>query len=128
MTPMPDAGLVTLSCPYTVSAAAHRLESLLQTLGIKLFARIDHSGEAANVGLKMPPTQVILFGNPKAGTHLMIAAPTVAIDLPLKALIWEDAEGKVWVSYNSSEFLQSRHNFLASCCRILQALQRFLKK
>ena len=72
--------------------------------------RVDHSGEAAKVGLKMRPTQLIIFGSPKAGTPPMVASPTLAIDLPLKALVWEDADGKVWVSYNSPEFLKRRHD------------------
>jgi uncharacterized protein (DUF302 family) len=70
---------------------------------------VDHSGEAEKAGLKMRPTQVILFGSPKAGTPVMVAAPTTAIDLPLKALVWEDAEGKVWLTYNSPDYLQRRH-------------------
>jgi uncharacterized protein (DUF302 family) len=76
---------------------------------VKVFAVIDHSGEAEKVGMKMRPTKVVIFGSPKAGTPLMVAAPTLAIDLPLKALVWEDEDGKVWVSYNSPEYLQQRH-------------------
>ncbi|MGA9800227.1 MAG: DUF302 domain-containing protein [Terriglobales bacterium] len=87
-----------------------RVESLLQMQGLKIFCRIDHSGEAEKIGLKMPPTQVLIFGSPKGGTPLMIASPTVAIDLPLKALIWEDGGGKVWVSYNTPEYLKQRHD------------------
>jgi uncharacterized protein (DUF302 family) len=74
-----------------------------------VFALIDHSGEAENVGMKMPPTKLLIFGNPKAGTPLMLASPSIAIDLPLKILIWQDAHGKVWLSYNSPEFLIKRH-------------------
>jgi uncharacterized protein (DUF302 family) len=82
---------------------------VLRARNLTVFARIDHSGEAEKAGLTMRPTQLIIFGNPKAGTPPMVAAPTLAIDLPLKALIWEDAEGRVWLSYNSPEFLQRRH-------------------
>jgi uncharacterized protein (DUF302 family) len=107
---LPDNGMVHLSSPYSVAETIQRLESLLQAQGLKLFCRIDHSGEAAKAGLKMHPTQVIIFGNPKSGTPLMIASSTVAIDLPLKALIWKDGGGKVWVSYSTAEYLKQRHN------------------
>jgi uncharacterized protein (DUF302 family) len=72
---------------------------------------VDHSGEAEKVGMKMPPTKLLIFGNPKGGTPLMLAAPSTAIDLPLKILVWEDGQGKVWLSYNSPEYLQTRHGF-----------------
>jgi len=87
-----------------------RLQSVLQAKNLDVFARVDHSGEAEKVGLKMRPTQLIVFGSPKAGTPLMVASPTLAIDLPLKALAWEDADGQVWLSYNSPEYLKQRHN------------------
>jgi len=74
-----------------------------------VFALIDHSGEAAKVGMKMRPTKLLIFGNPKGGTPLMLAAPSIAIDLPLKILIWEDEQEKVWVSYNTPEYLAERH-------------------
>src|ERR1700722_15629034 len=103
-------GMVHLSSSYPVPETLKRLESILQTRGLTVFARIDHSGEAEKVGMKMRPTQLIVFGSPKAGTPLMLASPTLAIDLPLKALVWEDAGGKVWVSYNTAEYLKQRHN------------------
>jgi uncharacterized protein (DUF302 family) len=109
MTALPDNGMVHLSSVHSVAETMARLEALLKARGVAIFARIDHSGEAAKVGLEMRPTEVLIFGNPKAGTPLMVAAPTVAIDLPLKALVWEDAEGKVWLSYNSPEYLGRRH-------------------
>jgi len=87
-----------------------RLQSVLQAKNLDVFAQVDHSGEAEKVGLKMRPTQLIVFGSPKAGTPLMVASPTLAIDLPLKALAWEDADGQVWLSYNSPEYLKQRHN------------------
>ena len=86
-----------------------QLKAILQTKGVTLFALVDHSGEAAKVGLTMRPTKLLIFGSPKAGTPLMVAAPRSALDLPLKILIWEDARGKVWVSYNSPAYLQQRH-------------------
>ena len=106
----PDNGMVHLSSPYSVSETLKRLDSILQSKSLTVFARIDHSGEAEKVGMKMHPTQLIVFGSPKGGTPLMVASPTLAIDLPLKALVWQDAGGKVWVSYNSSEYLKQRHN------------------
>jgi uncharacterized protein (DUF302 family) len=110
MAPTPDNGMQHLSSPYSVPETLKRVESLLQEKGLTIFCRVDHSGEAEKVGLNMHPTQLILFGSPKGGTPVMVASPTVAIDLPLKALIWEDAGGKVWVSYNSPEYLGQRHN------------------
>lgn len=107
---MIENGMVHLRSPYPVSETLIRLEGILQSKGLKIFARIDHSGEAEKIGMPMRPTQVLLFGSPKAGTPVMLGAPTVAIDLPLKALVWQDAEGRVWLSYNSPEYLQQRHN------------------
>lgn len=106
----PDNGMVHLSSPYPVAETLERLESVLKAKGLTVFCRVDHSGEAEKVGLKMNPTKLVLFGSPKAGTPLMVASPSLAIDLPLKALIWEDAGGKAWVSYNSAEYLKARHN------------------
>jgi uncharacterized protein (DUF302 family) len=105
-----DNGMVHLSSPYSVLESLKRLDFILQSRGLTVFARIDHSGEAEKVGMKMRPTQLIIFGSPKGGTPAMVASPTLAIDLPLKALVWEDAEGKVWVSYNTAEYLKQRHN------------------
>jgi uncharacterized protein (DUF302 family) len=110
MSTYPDNGMIHLSSPYTVPETLARLESILQSRGITEFARIDHSGEAEKVSMKMHPTQLIIFGSPKGGTPVMLATPTAAIDLPLKALVWEDAGGKVWLSYNSAEYLKRRHN------------------
>ena len=86
----------------------HRLETLLTAKGIKVFALVDHSGEAEKAGLKMPPTQLLIFGNPKGGTPVMLANPTAAIDLPWKALAWQDADGQVWLSYNDAAYIQQR--------------------
>jgi uncharacterized protein (DUF302 family) len=110
MAPTPGNGIQHLNSPYSVPETLKRIESMLQEKGLTIFCRVDHSGEAEKVGLKMQPTQLILYGSPKGGTPVMVASPTIAIDLPLKALIWEDGEGKVWVSYNNPEYLRQRHN------------------
>lgn len=102
-------GIVTIPSHHSVDETVERLKSILQSKGITLFAVIDHSGEAAKVGMKMPNTKLVIFGNPKGGTPLMLATPSIAIDLPLKILVAEDAQGKVWVSYNSPQFLEERH-------------------
>jgi uncharacterized protein (DUF302 family) len=110
MASVPDNGLVHLRSPYSVPETLKRLESALQAKNLTVFARIDHSGEAEKAGLSMRPTQLIIFGSPRGGTPLMVASPTLAIDLPLKALAWQDADGTVWLSYNSPEYLRQRHN------------------
>jgi len=107
---MQGNGVLQVASKYSVDATVQRLESVLAERGIRVFALIDHSGEAEKVGMKMRPTKLVIFGNPKGGTPVMVAAPSVAIDLPLKALVAEDAAGKVWVSYNSPEYLQQRHS------------------
>jgi uncharacterized protein (DUF302 family) len=106
---MINNGIVNLPSHHSVDETVERVKELLQTKGITLFAVIDHSGEAEKVGMKMPPTKLLIFGSPKGGTPLMLAAPSIAIDLPLKILVWQDKEGKVWVSYNSPDYLASRH-------------------
>jgi uncharacterized protein (DUF302 family) len=102
-------GLVELLSRYSVEETLQRLELALATRGLEVFARVDHSGEAEKVGMKMRPTKLLIFGSPKAGTPLMLASPTLAIDLPLKALVREDETGKVWLIYNSPEYLKARH-------------------
>ena len=102
-------GIVSLPSDRSVDATVDRLGNILQSKGVTLFALIDHSGEAEKVGMKMPPTKLLIFGSPKAGTPLMLASRSTAIDLPLKILVWEDQQGKVWVSYNSPEYLKERH-------------------
>jgi uncharacterized protein (DUF302 family) len=102
-------GIVDEASNHSVDETVAKLKEILQSKGVTLFAIIDHSGEAAKAGMKMRPTKLLIFGSPKAGTPLMQAAPSVAIDLPLKILIWEDAQGKAWVSYNSPAYLQKRH-------------------
>jgi uncharacterized protein (DUF302 family) len=102
-------GLVSILSKHSVDETVIAIVSLLREKKIKLFAVIDHSGEARAAGLQMPATRLVIFGNPKAGTPLMLAAPSVAIDLPLKLLVAEDAQGKVWISYNTAEYLGKRH-------------------
>ena len=108
---MTDAasGVVTIPTQHSVDEAVRRLEQMLADKGIQLFALVDHSGEAEKAGLQMPPTKLAIFGSPKAGTPLMLATPSIAIDLPLKLLIWEDKSGSVWISYNAPAYLMARH-------------------
>jgi uncharacterized protein (DUF302 family) len=108
---MTDAasGVVTIPTQHSVDEAVRRLEQMLADRDIQLFALVDHSGEAEKAGLQMPPTKLVIFGSPKAGTPLMLATPSIAIDLPLKLLIWEDKSGSVWISYNAPAYLMARH-------------------
>jgi uncharacterized protein (DUF302 family)/uncharacterized membrane protein YidH (DUF202 family) len=110
MTAAANKGIVDKPSNHSVEQTVEKLKNILQSKGVTLFAVIDHSGEAEKVGMKMPPTKLLIFGSPKAGTPLMLAAPSSALDLPLKILIWQDAQGKVWVTYNSPAYLQERHN------------------
>jgi uncharacterized protein (DUF302 family) len=102
-------GIDSKPSKHSVEQTVEAVTALLKSKGIAVFVLIDHSGEAEKVGLKMRPTKLVIFGNPKAGTPLMLASPSSAIDLPLKILVWEDGQGKVWVSYNSPEYLRERH-------------------
>jgi uncharacterized protein (DUF302 family) len=102
-------GIVNKPSKHSVDDILDKLQNILEKKGIAVFALIDHSGEAAKVGMKMRPTKLLIFGNPKGGTPLMLAAPSIAIDLPVKILIWQDEQEKVWVSYNTPEYLAERH-------------------
>ena len=104
-----ENGLVRVPSRYPVEETVQRLQTTFAAKGLQVFALVDHSGEAAKVGLKMRPTKVLIFGSPKGGTPLMVAAPSLAIDLPMKALVAEDENGKVWLTYNSPEYLKERH-------------------
>jgi len=128
MGPAAENGMIHLTSPYSVPETLRRLESLIQARGLAIFARIDHSGEAEKAGLKMRPTQLLIFGSPKQGTPLMIASPTLAIDLPLKALAWEDASGKVWLSYNTPEYLKQRHNIPDELLKNISGVGALLQK
>src|SRR4029077_14877707 len=109
MAPAANNGIIEQPSNHSVEQTVEKLENILQSKGVTLFALVDHSGEAEKVGMKMRPTKLLIFGSPKAGTPLMLAAPSSAIDLPLKILIWEDDKGKVWLSYNSPGYLKARH-------------------
>jgi uncharacterized protein (DUF302 family) len=104
-----DDGIISKPSKYSVPETLDHLEAVLRSKGVTVFVRIDHSGEAQKVGLKLRPTQLLIFGNPRTGTPLMNSSPSVAIDLPLKALAWEDENGKVWLSYNSPAYMKQRH-------------------
>jgi uncharacterized protein (DUF302 family) len=120
-----EEGIVKIASHHSVDETVNGIMSILRSKGVALFAIIDHSGEAEKVGLKMPPTKLLIFGNPKGGTPLMLASPSAAIDLPLKMLVAEDAQGKVWISYNGPEYLAERHGLpqdLLPNIAIVQAL------
>jgi uncharacterized protein (DUF302 family)/uncharacterized membrane protein YidH (DUF202 family) len=110
MTQTSDHGIVDIPSPHPVHQTVEKVRTILAAKGVTLFALVDHSGEAEKAGMKMRPTKLLIFGNPKAGTPVMLAAPSIALDLPLKILVWEDEAGKAWISYNSAEYLGSRHN------------------
>jgi uncharacterized protein (DUF302 family) len=103
-------GIIDVASQHSVDETVERLRGILAAKGVMLFALVDHSGEAAKVGMTMRPTKLLIFGSPKAGTPVMLAAPSIAIDLPLKILVWEDETGKAWVSYNAPAYLKDRHN------------------
>ena len=123
-----DNGLIHLESKHSVDETLQRLEELLKQKGVNVFALVDHSGEAAKAGLVMLPTKLLIFGSPKAGTPLMQASPTLAIDLPLKALFWQDAEGKVWLTYNDPAYLQQRHGVPAELLPNIAAVSGLFAK
>jgi uncharacterized protein (DUF302 family) len=125
---MSDNGLENVPSRYSVPETLARLESAVKELGLTVFARIDFSGDAGKAGLEMRPSQLLIFGNPKAGTPLMIAAPSLAIDLPLKALAWEDQNGKVWLSYNKPEYLKERHGLPEELVKNISGVKALVKK
>jgi uncharacterized protein (DUF302 family) len=115
-------GLRILPTPHSVPQVLQRAESLARARGLTVFAQIDFSGDAERSGVALLPTGLVILGNPKAGTPLMAATPTAAIDLPLKILAWQDAEGRRWVAYNEAEYLRARHGFPAELVRNISAL------
>jgi uncharacterized protein (DUF302 family) len=121
-------GIVDVRSNHSVDETVERVKNILQSKGITLFALIDHSGEAEKVGMKMPPTKLLIFGNPKGGTPVMLAAPSIAIDLPLKILVWQDGEGKVWLSYNSPEYLQERHGLPEELLQNIAVVRALVEK
>ncbi|HKU25520.1 MAG TPA: DUF302 domain-containing protein [Candidatus Sulfotelmatobacter sp.] len=124
----PSEGLVAVTSSYGFEETIERLAAAFGAKGLKIFSVIDHSGEAERVGLKMTPTKVLIFGSPKAGTPLMEAAPSLAIDLPLKVLVAEDASGKTKVTYNDPEYLQQRHGVPAELMRNLAGAGAIIAK
>jgi uncharacterized protein (DUF302 family) len=121
-------GIIDVESHHSVDETVERLREILAAKAVTLFALVDHSGEAAKAGLVMRPTKLLIFGSPKAGTPVMLAAPSIAIDLPLKILVWEDADGKAWVSYNAPEFLRERHNVPAELMPNLAVVEALAAK
>jgi len=117
----PDRGIVSRPSPFSVEETLDRLQKVLAAKGVRLFALVDHSGEAEKAGLAMPPTKLLIFGNPAAGTPVMLAAPTAALDLPLKILVWQDFSGAVQISWNSPAWLQQRHGIPDAFLKVLGA-------
>jgi len=127
MTPTPGNGIIEIPSAHSVDETVNKLKAILQAKGVTLFALVDHSGEAEKAGMKMPATKLLIFGSPKAGTPIMLAAPSIAIDLPLKILIWEDPQEKVRVSYNSAQYLKERHKVPDELMQTLQVVEALAK-
>jgi len=123
MTSIENNGIVDVLSNYLVDRTVENLQRILTSKGIPMFAQIDHSGEAAKIGVKMLPTKLLIFGSPKAGTPIMLAAPTAALDLPLKVLVWQDRSERVWMSYNSVDFLRSRHEIPAELLQKISVVE-----
>ena len=121
-----DNGLVNVKSPHTVKKTVDRLETALNEKGMTIFARINHSEGAKKVGIDLPATELIIFGNPKVGSPLMNCNRTVGIDLPQKTLIWEDANGQVWLSYNDPKYLAKRHD-LNECMEVIKKVEKALR-
>jgi uncharacterized protein (DUF302 family)/uncharacterized membrane protein YidH (DUF202 family) len=126
--PAANNGIITKLSSHSVDQTVEKLKSILQAKGVTLFALVDHSGEAEKVGMKMPPTKLLIFGSPKAGTPLMLAAPSIAIDLPLKILVSQDGQGSVWISYNSPEYLKDRHGLPADLLQNITVVETLAAK
>lgn len=118
-------GLITIKSTHNVKTTADRLEKALKEKGMTVFARIDHALGAKKIGQVLRPTELVLFGNPKVGTPLMNCGQTIAIDLPQKAVIWEDDQGQVWLSYNNPNYLAKRHGITA-CTEVLKKIEKAL--
>ena len=123
MTSIENNGIVDVLSNYLVDRTVENLQRILTSKGIPMFALIDHSGEAAKIGVKMLPTKLLIFGSPKAGTPIMLVAPTAALDLPLKVLVWQDRSERVWMSYNSVDFLRSRHEIPAELLQKISVVE-----
>lgn len=120
------AGIITKPSKHTVAETLDRLEAIVRAKGIKVFVRIDHAGEAKKAGLSMLPAELLIFGNPNAGTPLMVAEPLTAIDLPLKALAWQDRDGKVWLSYNDPAYLKERFGLTDELLKSIAGIERLV--
>jgi uncharacterized protein (DUF302 family) len=118
-----NSGIVTIPSAHSVDETVGKLEDLLRAKGITLFALVDHSGEAAKAGMEMPNTKLLIFGSPKAGTPVMLASPSIALDLPMKILVSEDASGNALLSYNSAQFLAERHGVPPDLMKNLAAIE-----
>ncbi|MGN6602619.1 MAG: DUF302 domain-containing protein [Ginsengibacter sp.] len=116
-------GLITTQSDYSVKVTIDRVASIVQSKGLTVFARIDHADNAANQGLQLRPTELIIFGNPKAGTVLMQDKQTSGIDLPVKALAWQDEEGKVWLTYNDTNWIANRHGLSEKSESVVRAIE-----
>lgn len=123
-----DSSLITKESHYSVAETIDRIERVVTDKGMVLFARINHADEARKIGLEMPPTELLIFGKPKGGTALMLAAPTVAIDLPMKALAWQDQTGRVWLTYNASVLLPMRHGLAVELAAGLDSVGTLLER
>jgi uncharacterized protein (DUF302 family) len=126
--PMPpdSIGIASVRSPYSVDNTLSRFKTFVESKGLTLFAHIDHAAGARKVGLQMQEAHVLIFGHPKAGTPLMVARPLVALDLPLKVLIWEDTDDAVWVSYNTTDFLIQRHQIPANLAMNIAVLDSLI--
>ena len=118
-------GLISVKSSHTVKATADRLENVLNQKGMTVFIRINHAAGAQKIGKKLRPTELVVFGNPKVGTPLMQCSQSVAIDLPQKALIWQDDKGQVWLSYNDPNYLAQRHG-LSDCADVIKKVEKAL--
>jgi len=123
-----EAGITDVASKHGVAQSLDRLESILKAKGIHIFARIEHSAEAAKVGLSMRPTALLIFGNPRAGTPLMVASPSVALDLPLRVLAREDEKGRVWLSYNTPAYLVKRHGLKEELVRNIEGIAALVEQ
>src|SRR5438270_10640358 len=128
MTLSGDAGIIDVSSKHSVDETVEKLKGILAAKNVTLFALVDHSGEAEKAGMKMLPTKLLIFGSPKAGTPVMLTAPSIALDLPLKILVWEDVHGKVWTSYNGADYLQERHGVPEQFVQTLAVVETLANK
>src|SRR5262249_30698979 len=123
-----NQGLVDKPSTHSVDETVDKLKNILEAKGVRLFALVDHSGEAEKVGMKMRPTKLLILGSPQAGTPLMLASPSIAIDLPLKILVWQDEKDKVWMSYNSPDYLRERHGLPAALLQNIAVVETLATK